>query len=152
MPESLEVAAPEPTPAAAQPKSEYVVPLERRGWVWTLFLLAVVATVGFAAVLFGEVNNYSDDPGTWAGLPTSLYALAVTGFLLLVALLYLLLLIRREVPARTYPLHGAPDGSPAEAAPAPTDPQAPGPTEPSPETPTTPEGTGGETSPGAGQT
>lgn len=76
----------------------------RRAWAILLFIVACLAAAWFTYVLYGEQQAFSDDPGRWAYMPTFTWALG--GFILfaLVSVYFLLLLVRKEVPAQTYVL------------------------------------------------
>lgn len=120
----------EPTPAvepSAEPAppsktaSPYVVAMPRRVWIWLPLLTAMLVAGGFTLVLFGEVNNWTSDPGTWARLPTPFWAILGLLVFVLISVYYILLLVRREVPERAYGLPAAPASAPpaaeSEAAP-----------------------------------
>lgn len=104
----------------------FVVGLRRRVWPTLAFLLVLLYGAWFVVVLLAEQLAWGPDPGAWAALPTRDWA--YLGLVLDVgaAIYFLVLLVRREVPATTYTLEGPAEGaapaflqSQAPAAPAP---------------------------------
>lgn len=114
-PEPTATPEPEPAPQAPTPEpsatGEFVVGLRHRFWIWFALVVAVLVVAGVFVVLWGEVNDWTSDPGTWAKFPLKTYALIGTGVLAFTILYYLLLLVRREVPEHTYVVTGPEDAS-----------------------------------------
>ena len=120
------------------PKPQYVIRLERRRLLWSLFVLALLATIWVAVVLYGESQNFGTDPGRWALLPTFFWAIIAAALNILVLVYGLALLTIRERPGQLYRLEDeyatVPEGA-APAAPSFLQPQEPAPVdaEPQPE-------------------
>lgn len=85
-------------------RPEFVFRHKRRVWAILLFLLACLATAWFTYVLYGEQQAFTDDPGRWAYTATINWAIGGAVLFALVAIYFLLLLVRKEVPAQTYVL------------------------------------------------
>jgi hypothetical protein len=94
---------------------EFVVPLRSRVWPTVVFVLLALYAVWFTVVLWGEQQARTDDPAKWAGLSAILYAWIGFALFFLAALYFLMLLIRREVPAKTYVLRTGPSEGQAPA-------------------------------------
>lgn len=109
-----------PKPAAGH-RLEYAIPLAHHGWLWYALFLCLLVTVWFIIVLYGEVNNWTERPDRWTGASTQAWALLGMAVLLLSALFFVLLLIRREVPQHRYvsarALRSPPPASGAAATP-----------------------------------
>ena len=110
------------------PKPQYVIRLERRRLLWSLFVLAVLATVWVGIVIYGESENFGTDPGRWALLPTFFWAIIAAALNILVLVYGLALLTIRERPGQLYRLEDeyatVPEGA-APAAPSFLQPQEP---------------------------
>lgn len=97
--------------AGARP--EFVFKFERRGLFYTLFALAVLSTVWVALVLFGESQDWGDDPGRWSGVPTVYWAILAVLLLALFIVYSLAVLVIRERPGRVYHLPDSNEPAPA---------------------------------------
>lgn len=96
---------------------------ERRALFYVLYVLAVLGTLWVGLVLFGESQDWGEDPGRWAGLPTfywSLLAILLLGIFIIYALAVLVI---RERPGRVYRIEGTnepePTSTPSFLQPAP---------------------------------
>lgn len=101
----------------APARAEHVFPIRTRLWIRLLLALCFLYGLWFTVVLIGEQRAWTDDPGAWAGLPTLTWALIGVGLFVVAAAYCLLLLIRRDVPAKVYRVPDAADATPT----APTD-------------------------------
>lgn len=97
----------------AETRPEFVLRFQNRGLFYALYGLAVLATLWMALVLFGESENWGDDPGRWAGLPSFYWALVASLFLALFIIYSLAVLVIRERPGRVYRIQGADEVEPA---------------------------------------
>lgn len=113
--------APEAQPAETVARSDYVIQLRSHLLPWIAFALVLVAALGGFIVLWGEVRNWTADPGSWARLLTRTWLLIGTAVFVLASLYYLLLLVRREVPEHTYVVTGPEETAGAAPEPTPTD-------------------------------
>lgn len=102
------------------PSPPFVLSQRGRGWLHLLFFLSLAFALWFTVVLLGETLGWTDDPGRWSGLPSSVWALLGLVLFALVLVYELALLVRREAPAQTYPVQvpePAGASSPVEAEP-----------------------------------
>jgi hypothetical protein len=83
---------------------EHVVPLKSRGLPRFVFVLVLLFAIWFTVVLVGAQQAWTDNPGQWAILSTQSWAWLGLAVFLLAGLYFLVLLVRREVPAKTYVL------------------------------------------------
>lgn len=81
---------------------QYVAPLRSRVGPRLVLTLILLYVVWFSVVLLGEQQAWSDNPQAWAGARTVVWAWLGLVVFLLAALYFLILLVRREVPAKTY--------------------------------------------------
>ena len=99
------------------PHPQYVIRLEHRRLLWFLFVLALIATGWFGFVMYGETQDYGDDPGRWAFLPTFFWALIAASLSVILLVYAVSLLVIRERPGQLYRLEDeyatVPEGSPA---------------------------------------
>jgi len=92
---------------------EFVVPLRRRTGPLLVFLFVLLYGVWFTVVILGEQQAWTDDPGTWSYLKTDVWAWGGLVLFGLATIYFILLLVRREAPSKTYtagPSEGAAPG------------------------------------------
>lgn len=80
----------------------YSLGVRTRAWIVLTFLIGLAYAGWFGFVVWGEQEGYGDDPGAWAYLSTPMWGYIGLGLYLLIALYYVLLLSRKEVPPKTY--------------------------------------------------
>jgi hypothetical protein len=88
--------------ATNEPRGEFVFAMQTRIWIWLLFIVLLLYGLWFLAVMFGEQQGWTDNPGAWAGLETQYWALGGLVIFGIAVLIFLCLMARREIPATTY--------------------------------------------------
>jgi hypothetical protein len=119
----------------SDPHPQYVIRLEHRRLLWFLFVLTLGATGWFAFVLYGESQDFGDDPGRWAFLPSFFWALIAASISVILVVYAIALLVIRERPGQLYRLEDeyatVPEGTPtAPSFLQPQEPAAPDPLAP----------------------
>lgn len=101
----------------------FVFKPKRRLWSRLLFVLVLLYVVWFTVVLLGEQQAWTDNPGAWALAATAVWAWIGFALFVFAGLYFLILLVRREVPAKTYVLQPpAGEGQPASFLQSPGEP------------------------------
>lgn len=95
---------------------QYLVRLRHMAWVHVALALALAYGAWFTVVLLAEQRLWGETPGRWAHLDTLAWALIGVGLYGFILLFFIALLVRREIPSRTYggAAEQEPPGSPPD--------------------------------------